>query len=67
MDVHILFHFGLVLRAGPHISVSTSLGRNWEPQEPLSVPWCSMRLGGLWLWVGWTARWNCGPGMRGHG
>lgn len=66
-DIHILFHFGLVLRAGPHIFISPSLYRTWEPREPLSVAWRSVFLGALWLWVGWMAWWNCGPGMRGHG
>lgn len=37
-DIHVLFHFGLVLRAGPDISISTPSCRNWEPQEPPSVP-----------------------------
>lgn len=47
MDAHVLCHFGLVLRAGPDISISISPYRNWGPQEPLSVPWLSMHLGEL--------------------
>lgn len=65
--IHILCHFGLVLRAGPDISISTSPCRSWGPPEPLSVPWLSMSLGGLWLWAGWTGWWSCGHGRRGHG
>lgn len=60
-------HFGAVLRAGHDISTSTSPCRNWELLEPLSVPWPSMCLGGLWPWAGWIGWWSCGLGRRGHG
>lgn len=57
----------ILLRAGLHVSISTSLCRTWGHPEPLSVPWPSMCLGGLWLWAGWTVWWSCGPGEKGHG